>query len=114
MNSWKYHWEVSSEISQFWLHHNTLRQNQSLPFHGDTFFFRGLNLSGKVNVNFELMSMRFGSSVQFLLRRVSTPSYSKWVWYWKDDDGWKKYAKTKVDTILQICTGLNSNEIQIP
>lgn len=73
------------------------------------FFFRGLNLSsGKVTVNFEHMSMQIDSSAQFLLRRRSTPSYiqepenvlsTKWVWYWKDDDGWKKYAKTKVDTI---------------
>jgi len=53
-----------------------------------------------VTVNFENKFMQFGSSAQFLLRRLSTPSYTKWVWYWKDDDGWKKYAKTRVDTIL--------------
>ena len=62
-----------------------------------------------MTVNFEHMSMQIDSSAQFLLHRCSTPSYiqepenvlsTKWVWYWKDDDGWKKYAKTKVDSIL--------------
>ena len=57
------------------------------------------------------MSMEIDSSAQFLLRRRSTPSYiqdpesvlsTKWVWYWKDDDGWKKYAKTKVDSTLML------------
>ena len=71
---------------------------------GTIFFLRG-----KVTVNFELMSMQFGSSDEFLLRRLSTPSYiqepgnvlsTKWVWYWEDDNGWKKYAKTEVDTII--------------
>ena len=59
-------------------------------------------------VNFEQMSMQFDRSpAQFLLRRLSTPSYvqkpgnvlaTKWIWYWKDEDGWKKYAETKVST----------------
>lgn len=62
-----------------------------------------------MTVNFELMSMQFGSSAEFLLRRLSTPSYiqepgnvlsTNWVWYWEDDNGWKKYAKTEVDTTL--------------
>ncbi|KAJ7337325.1 Zinc finger CCCH-type antiviral [Desmophyllum pertusum] len=44
------------------------------------------------------------TSARFLLRRLSTPSYikepgnvlsTKWIWYWEDDDGWKKYAATK-------------------
>ena len=71
---------------------------------GTIFFLRR-----KVTVNFELMSMQFGYSDEFLLRRLSTPSYiqepgnvlsTKWVWYWEDDNGWKKYAKTEVDTII--------------
>ena len=53
--------------------------------------------------------MQFSYSDEFLLRRLSTPSYiqepgnvlsTKWVWYWEDDNGWKKYAKTEVDTII--------------
>ncbi|XP_078357686.1 protein mono-ADP-ribosyltransferase TIPARP-like isoform X3 [Oculina patagonica] len=69
---------------------------------------RGLNVSTTVTVNFEQMSMHWlDTSAQFLLRRLSTPSYiqepgnvlsTKWVWYWKDNDGWKKYAKTKQST----------------
>ncbi len=71
------------------------------------FFLRGLNVSTTMSVNFEQMSMQLNTSAQFLLRRLSTPSYiqepgnalsTKWVWYWKDNDGWKKYAKTKVGT----------------
>ena len=39
------------------------------------------------------------------LRRLSGPSYmpepntkssTQWVWYWEDNDGWKKYAETLV------------------
>ena len=50
------------------------------------------------------MSMQY-SSTQVPLRRLSTPSYiqepgkklaTKWTWYWKDNDGWKKYAGKKV------------------
>ena len=49
--------------------------------------------------------MRSPSSAQFLLRRCSTPSYiqepnnkssTQWVWYWEDNDGWKKYSETMV------------------
>ncbi len=59
------------------------------------------------------MSMHFDTA-QFLLRRLSTASYiqepgnvlsTKWVWYWKDNNGWKKYAETKVGTL---CSILNS------
>ncbi|KAL9987960.1 hypothetical protein ACROYT_G002347 [Oculina patagonica] len=69
---------------------------------------RGLDASSTtVTVNFEQMSMQLDTSAQFLLRRLSTPSYiqepgntlaTKWVWYWKGNDGWKKYAKTKKST----------------
>ena len=50
------------------------------------------------------MTMKYGS-VQVALRRLSTPSYiqepgkalaTKWIWYWKDNDGWKKYAEQQV------------------
>lgn len=56
-------------------------------------------------VNMEEMSMHSPPSAQFLLRRWSTPSYlqkpnnkssTEWVWYWKDNDGWKKYTETIV------------------
>ena len=56
--------------------------------------------------NFEEMSMQSGSA-QVQIRRLSTPSYvqepdkalaTKWTWYWKDDDGWKKYAEKKVSS----------------
>lgn len=59
--------------------------------------------SSQVKVNFEEMSMHSPTSAQFLLRRWSTPSFvqepnntssTQWVWYWKDNDGWKKYAET--------------------
>ena len=44
-------------------------------------------------------------STRLLLRRCSTPSYiqepnnkssTQWVWYWADNDGWKKYTETMV------------------
>ena len=73
------------------------------------FFLRGLNASSTaMTINFEQMSMQFDTSAQFLLRRLSTPSYiqepgnvssTKWIWYWKDDNGWKKYAETNVNAI---------------
>lgn len=59
--------------------------------------------ASQMSVNYEEMSMNSPSSVQFLLRRCSTPSYvqepnnkssTQWVWYWKDNNGWKKYAET--------------------
>ena len=52
--------------------------------------------------------MQYGS-VQVALRRLSTPSYiqepdkelaTKWTWYWKGDDGWKKYGGKKVRCFL--------------
>lgn len=52
-----------------------------------------------VTVNFEQMSMHAQSdATEFSLRR-NAPS-TKWIWYWEDNDGWKKYAKTKVRTFL--------------
>ncbi len=62
-----------------------------------------------MTANFEQMSMQFDPSAQVSLRRLSTPSYiqepgnalsTKWIWYWKDNDGWKKYAETKVRILL--------------
>ncbi|PFX16750.1 TCDD-inducible poly [ADP-ribose] polymerase [Stylophora pistillata] len=59
--------------------------------------------SSQVKVHFEEMSMHSPTSSQFLLRRWSTPSFvqepnnkssTHWFWYWKDNDGWKKYAET--------------------
>ena len=74
------------------------------------FFLRGFNASSvKVIVNFEQMSMQYDTSAQFLLRRRSTPSYvqepgnassTKWIWYFKDDNGWKKYAETNVNLAI--------------
>ncbi|XP_078357627.1 uncharacterized protein LOC144642520 isoform X2 [Oculina patagonica] len=64
----------------------------------------GIRVSSTVTANFEQMSMQFDPSTQFSLRRLSTPSFiqepgnalsTKWIWYWKDNDGWKKYAETK-------------------
>jgi len=52
--------------------------------------------------------MQYGS-VRVALRRLSTPSYiqepdkelaTKWTWYWKGDDGWKKYGGKKVRCFL--------------
>lgn len=60
--------------------------------------------SSQMSVNFEEMSMHSPLSTRLLLRRCSTPSYIQepnnksstlWVWYWKDNDGWKKYTETK-------------------
>ncbi|CAH3184141.1 unnamed protein product, partial [Porites lobata] len=56
---------------------------------------------GEVNatINFENMTMQCESAT-VSLRRLSTPSYiqapgkrlaTKWIWYWKDDNGWKEY-----------------------
>ena len=59
-------------------------------------------------INFEHMTFKKGSD-QAELRRLSTPSYNqepgkalatKWIWYWKDDDGWKKYDVTEVRVCL--------------
>ncbi len=50
-----------------------------------------------MTVNFEQMSMQFDTT-EFSLRR-NAPS-TKWIWYWEDSDGWKKYAETKVSTLL--------------
>ena len=61
----------------------------------------------EMSANFQTMSMGRISSKQFLIRRRSTPSYIEernnefptlWVWYWKDIDGWKKYAETGVSS----------------
>lgn len=70
----------------------------------------------KMSANFQTMSMgRISSSKQFLIRRRSTPSYIEernnefptlWVWYWKDIDGWKKYAETG------LCSGTKQEQIE--
>lgn len=50
-----------------------------------------------VTANFEQISMQFDTT-EFSLRRDS-PS-TEWIRYWEDNDGWKKYAETKVRTFL--------------
>ena len=58
-------------------------------------------------LNFEDMTMQNHSGLM-AIRRLSTPSYiqeperalaTKWIWYWEDDDGWKKYAEKKVTSL---------------
>ncbi|XP_022786916.1 uncharacterized protein LOC111327081 isoform X3 [Stylophora pistillata] len=69
----------------------------------------------EMSANFQTMSMGRISSKQFLIRRRSTPSYIEernnefptlWVWYWKDIDGWKKYAETG------LCSGTKQEQIE--
>ena len=86
----------------------------SLIFELQIVFYFQLFLSANVRhrgsrlhvlVNFEEMSMSCQYSDELSLRRLSGPSYvqepnnqssTQWVWYWKDNDRWKKYAETLV------------------
>ncbi|XP_022786921.1 poly [ADP-ribose] polymerase 12-like isoform X2 [Stylophora pistillata] len=63
-----------------------------------------------VSVDFEQMMMISHSSKQFFLHRHSEPSYvqvpdssssTRWVWYWEDNDGWKKYSETKESSVIK-------------
>ncbi|CAH3138354.1 unnamed protein product [Pocillopora meandrina] len=110
--SFPYFWQFKEEDSYLWKNFGPSDDVALEKLYCDVNYLQvTLNLtdtvlsasSSQVTVHFEEMSMRSPPSAQFLLRRCSTPSYiqepnnkssTQWVWYWADNDGWKKYTET--------------------
>lgn len=114
-----YSWQFKEEDSRFWdyfgpFDNDVLErlyckvENLEVNVVLEDTAISALFLSSCHSVNFEEMSMSSHSYDKLSLRRLSGPSYmpepntkssTQWVWYWEDNDGWKKYAETLQEEI---------------